>query len=75
MDLNCRLCTYLPTEHLDVVECGVILQRGQLLETQLFASTIEAIRAVDANVVVIAPSPILHRTQPWRALWKKGVLE
>ena len=75
MHLNCKMCAFLPTEHLDVVERWVILQRGQLLETQLFTPTIEAIGAVDANVVVIAPGPILHRTQPWRALWKECVLK
>lgn len=63
-------CALLPTEHLDVVEGGVILQRSQLLETQLLTSTIEAVGAVDADVVVVAPGPVLHRTQPWRTLGK-----
>lgn len=61
-------CVLLPAEHLDVVEGGVVLQRSQLLETQLLTSTIEAIGAVDANVVVVAPGPVLHRTQPWGTL-------
>lgn len=63
--------SFLPTEHLDVIECGVILQRSQLLETQLLTASIETVGAVDANVVVVAPGPILHRTQPWRALWEE----
>lgn len=67
------MCYFLPTEHLDVVECGVILQRSQLLETQLLASSIETVGAVDADVVVVAPGPILHRTQPRRALWEEQV--
>lgn len=68
-----QLCVpSLPTEHLDVVECGVILQRGQLLETQLLASPVEAVGAVNADVVVVAPGPVLHGAQPRRALWAGG---
>lgn len=63
--------TNLPTEHLDVVKSWIIFQRRQLLETQLLTSAIEPVRAIDANVVVIATTPILHRTQSWGALEEK----
>lgn len=63
-------CAPLPAEHLDVVEGGVVLQRSQLLETQLLTSAIEAVGAVDADVVVVAARPVLHRTQAWRTLGK-----
>lgn len=59
---------FLPTEHLDVVESWVILQRSQLLEAQLLTASVEAIRAVDTDAVVIATGPILHGAQPWGTL-------
>lgn len=59
----------LPAEHLDVVERWVVLQRSQLLQTQLLAASVKAIRAVDADAVVVATGPILHGTQAWRTLW------
>lgn len=62
------MCCSSPAEHLDVVERGVVLQRRQLLETQLLAASVEAVGAVDADVVVVAPGPVLHRTQPRGAL-------
>lgn len=61
---------YSPTEHLDVVEGGVLLQGCQLLKTQLLTASIKPIGAVDANVVVIATSAIFHRAQTRRALKK-----
>lgn len=63
-----KICSFLPTEHLDVVECWVILERGQLLETQLLTASIETIRAINTDAVVIASSSILHRTQTWGTL-------
>lgn len=57
-----------PAEHLDVVEGGVLLERRQLLEAQLLAAPVEAIRAVDANVVVVAARAILHGAQARWAL-------
>lgn len=60
---------FLPTKHLDVVECWVVLQRSQLLQAELLAASVEAIRAVDADAVVIATGPILHGTQAWGTLW------
>lgn len=59
----------LPTEHLDVVERRVVLQGSQLLQAQLLAASVKAIRAVDADAVVIATGPILHGAQAWGTLW------
>ena len=39
-----------------------------MLEAQLFTASVKAVRAVDANVVVIAACAILHGTQSRRAL-------
>lgn len=64
-----RRSLFLPTEHLDVVERWVVLQRSQLLQAQLLAASVEAIRAVDADAVVIATGPILHGAQAWGTLW------
>jgi len=60
-----------PTEHLDVVERRVVLQGRQLLETQLLTASVETVGAVDADMVVVAPRPILHRAQAWRTLGKE----
>lgn len=59
----------LPAEHLDVVEARVVLQRGQLLQAQLLAASVEAVGAVDADAVVIATGAVLHGTQAWGTLW------
>lgn len=68
-DLDVK-CVILPAEHLDVVESGILLQRCQLLEAQLLTAPIKAVRAVNANVVVIATGAILHRAQTRRTLRK-----
>lgn len=67
----CVKCVVLPAEHQDVVESRVLFQRCQLLKAQLFAAPIKAIRAVYANVVVIATGAILHRAQTRWTLRKK----
>lgn len=67
----CVECVISPAEHQDVVESRVLLQRCQLLKAQLFAAPIKAVRAVNANVMVIATSAILHRAQTRRTLGEK----
>lgn len=50
------LCLWLfsPAMHEHIAGTWVIFQRHKLLETQLLAASIEAIRAVNASGVVIA---------------------
>lgn len=45
---------FSPAKHEHVAGTGVIFEGHELLETQLFAASIEAIRAVNAPGVVIA---------------------
>lgn len=59
---------YSPAEHEDVVEERVIRQRHHLLQAQLLTAPIEAIRAINTNVAVIATRAILHWAQARRAL-------
>lgn len=61
---------YSPTEHEDVVEQRVIGQRHHLLQAQLLTAPIEAIRAINTNMAVIATCAILHWAQARRALAK-----
>lgn len=57
-----------PTEHEDVVEQRVVRQRHHLLQAQLLTAPIEAIRAINTNMAVIATRAILHWAQARRAL-------
>lgn len=57
-----------PTEHEDGAGRGVVGQREGLLETELLAAAIEAIRAVDPFGVVVATSAILHGSEVLGAL-------
>lgn len=57
-----------PTEHEDVVEQGLLGQGDHLLQAQLLAAPVEAIRAVHADMSIIAARAILHGAQSRRAL-------
>lgn len=60
--------SFSPTKHEHVAGTGVIFQGHKLLETQLFAPSVVAVRTVDTPRVVIATWAILHRPQPCRTL-------
>ena len=52
-----------PADHEDGAGGGIIGQRQSLLQAQLLAATIVAIRAVDAFGVVVAAGAVLHGPQ------------
>lgn len=57
-----------PTEHEDVVEQGFLGQGYHLLQAQLLAAPVEAIRAVHTDMTIVAACAILHGAQSRRAL-------
>lgn len=61
-----------PTEHEDGAGRGVVGQREGLLQTELLAAAVEAVRAVDALGVVVAAGAVLHGAEILGALQWEG---
>lgn len=61
-----------PAEHEDGAGRGVVGQREGLLQTELLAAAVEAIRAVDAFGVVVAAGAVLHGAEVLGALQQEG---
>lgn len=63
------MCFLSPAEHEHIAGRWIIRKRNQLLKTQLLTASVEAVRTVSSQRVIIAAWTILHGPQSFWALW------
>ncbi len=64
-----HVCFLSPAEHEHIAGRWVIRKRNQLLKTQLLTASVEAVRTVSSQRVIIAAWTVLHGPQSFWALW------